>query len=167
MQSWVGKKPVIVDNEFGALLRSSEERKQLKKQKQKRKQEIPHFFQSFVDNTTAPSVDYNFECGCFGTIHQVINNCTSCGRIICAREGERPCPYCGTLVFSDETLNDPKLLEEKQAEMQEKIGSINWIPTQKRDLNVSHQQEEIPTTMIDLDTDWFDSELNQIFTEDV
>lgn len=167
MQSWVGKKPVAVDNEFGAFLRSKEEKNKLKQQKQNKKAAIPNFFQAFVDNTSEPEIDYNFECGCYGSIHPIINNCTSCGRIICKREGERPCPFCGSLVFSDETLNDPELLEEKEKEMETKIGAMHWIPTEKRDLAISHQAQEIPTSMIDLDKDWFDSELAQIFEENI
>ncbi|OHS97488.1 Zinc finger motif, C2HC5-type family protein [Tritrichomonas foetus] len=167
MKTWVGKKPISQDNEFGALLRSAEERKQLKKQKQKKKADMPQFFQAFVDNTTEPSIDYNFECGCFGSEHKVINNCLSCGRIICAREGERPCPYCGTPVFSNETLDDPEKYEAMQKEMMEKIGEQNWIPAKKRDLSLASQSEEIVTTMVDLDTDWFDNELNQIFIDEM
>ena len=140
MQTWVGKKPVHIEIEYAALMRSAQEKKKLKKQKQKKKQDMPQFFQAFVDNTVEPTIDYNFECGCFGTEHEVINNCLNCGRIICAREGERPCPYCGTPVLSDETLSDPALVEKKQKEIQKKVGEQNWIPAKQRDLELSKKK---------------------------
>ena len=82
---------------------------------------------------------------------------------ICAREGERPCPFCGTLVFSDETLMDPDLLEQKIEEMRQKIGSQNWKPLLEKDKVVSSAVTTIDTQMFDLQTDWFDSELQEIF----
>lgn len=35
------------------------------------------------------------ECYCMGLEHEVIGNCLSCGKIICAFEGPEPCLFCG------------------------------------------------------------------------
>ncbi|KAH0795520.1 Zinc finger, C2HC5-type [Histomonas meleagridis] len=160
--NWSGKKPAKIDPELASLIQSAEERRQ-RKQKNKGKQQPKQFFQAFVNNTKAPEIDYNFECGCYGTEHPVINNCTKCGRIICELEGERPCPYCGTPILSDETLADREKYEAKMKEMEKRIGQQKWIPAIKRDLKVSKASKEYSTNMIDLETDWFDSELVEIF----
>lgn len=40
-------------------------------------------------------------CTCQATRHQLINNCLSCGRIVCEQEGEGPCNFCGSLVLRE------------------------------------------------------------------
>ena len=39
-------------------------------------------------------------CMCMGKIHRIINNCLSCGKIVCKSEGQGPCLFCGNLVYS-------------------------------------------------------------------
>ncbi|XP_050431923.1 activating signal cointegrator 1 isoform X2 [Adelges cooleyi] len=46
------------------------------------------------------------KCDCQASKHGLINNCLSCGRIVCKQEGSGPCVVCGELVCS----NDEKLL---------------------------------------------------------
>ena len=38
------------------------------------------------------------QCECQALKHKVINNCTSCGRVVCEQEGAGPCLFCGKLV---------------------------------------------------------------------
>ena len=164
--NWSNKKPSKIEPEFASLIATAEERRQRKQKKRnnnKQAQGSALFFQGIVNNVSAPEVDYNFECGCYGTEHGVINNCIKCGRIICKREGERPCPYCGTLIFSDETLSDPDLLEKRKSEMIKRIGTQKWVPMVERDTEVATKANEFTTDFIDLETDWFDSELLEIF----
>lgn len=40
-------------------------------------------------------------CTCLATRHKLVNNCLSCGRIVCEQEGEGPCNFCGALVLSE------------------------------------------------------------------
>jgi len=40
-------------------------------------------------------------CDCQAQKHDLIGNCLSCGRIICAQEGEGPCLFCGALVSGE------------------------------------------------------------------
>ncbi|KAJ1982949.1 Activating signal cointegrator 1 [Dimargaris xerosporica] len=39
-------------------------------------------------------------CTCEASVHDLLTNCLSCGRIICVREGPGPCLTCGALVVS-------------------------------------------------------------------
>lgn len=39
-------------------------------------------------------------CECLAQKHKLINNCLTCGRIVCEQEGSGPCLFCGTLVCS-------------------------------------------------------------------
>ncbi|KAJ7531020.1 hypothetical protein O6H91_14G029000 [Diphasiastrum complanatum] len=40
-------------------------------------------------------------CNCQARRHKLINNCLSCGKIVCEQEGEGPCNFCGTLVLTE------------------------------------------------------------------
>ncbi|XP_046753598.1 activating signal cointegrator 1 [Diprion similis] len=42
------------------------------------------------------------KCNCEAKKHSLINNCISCGRIVCSQEGAGPCFCCGDLVCSPE-----------------------------------------------------------------
>ncbi|XP_077570030.1 activating signal cointegrator 1 [Stigmatopora nigra] len=41
-------------------------------------------------------------CDCLAQKHRLINNCISCGRIVCEQEGSGPCLFCGSLVCTKE-----------------------------------------------------------------
>jgi len=41
-------------------------------------------------------------CECQALKHKLINNCLSCGRVVCAQEGSGPCMFCNTLVCTKE-----------------------------------------------------------------
>ncbi|KAJ6664105.1 hypothetical protein lerEdw1_008320 [Lerista edwardsae] len=41
-------------------------------------------------------------CECLAQKHKLINNCLTCGRIVCEQEGSGPCLFCGTLVCTRE-----------------------------------------------------------------
>ncbi|KAM6594041.1 hypothetical protein CsatA_001744 [Cannabis sativa] len=38
-------------------------------------------------------------CSCQAHQHRLISNCLSCGKIVCEKEGEGPCSFCGSLVL--------------------------------------------------------------------
>lgn len=40
-------------------------------------------------------------CTCQASRHKLVNNCLSCGKIVCEQEGEGPCSYCGALVLRE------------------------------------------------------------------
>ena len=37
-------------------------------------------------------------CYCQASQHPFVNNCMSCGKIICEQEGQGPCLFCGAWV---------------------------------------------------------------------
>jgi len=39
-------------------------------------------------------------CECQAIKHDLVNNCLSCGRIVCVQEGAGPCTFCGELVLT-------------------------------------------------------------------
>ena len=39
-------------------------------------------------------------CECQARKHDLVSNCVSCGRIVCAQEGSGPCLFCGSLVVT-------------------------------------------------------------------
>jgi len=41
-------------------------------------------------------------CECQAQKHKLINNCLSCGRIVCDQEGSGPCLFCGELVCTSD-----------------------------------------------------------------
>ena len=41
-------------------------------------------------------------CDCQSIKHPLINNCLSCGKIVCTQEGSGPCLFCGNLVVTNE-----------------------------------------------------------------
>ncbi len=41
-------------------------------------------------------------CECQAARHDLVSNCTSCGRVVCAQEGSGPCLFCGALVATRE-----------------------------------------------------------------
>ncbi|KAF6719058.1 Activating signal cointegrator 1 [Oryzias melastigma] len=41
-------------------------------------------------------------CDCLAQKHKLVNNCLSCGRIVCDQEGSGPCLFCGSLVCTAE-----------------------------------------------------------------
>ncbi|KAG7468279.1 hypothetical protein MATL_G00141340 [Megalops atlanticus] len=41
-------------------------------------------------------------CECLAQKHRLINNCMTCGRIVCEQEGSGPCLFCGNLVCTKE-----------------------------------------------------------------
>lgn len=52
------------------------------------------------------------KCNCVAQKHELINNCLSCGKVVCAQEGEGPCLYCGNIVTRPDgkfIINDESL----------------------------------------------------------
>eukprot|EP00056_Hartaetosiga_gracilis_P005208 m.82447 g.82447 ORF g.82447 m.82447 type:complete len:573 (-) comp12086_c0_seq1:43-1761(-) len=41
-------------------------------------------------------------CECVGGVHELVNNCLQCGRVVCEQEGMGPCMVCGALVVTRE-----------------------------------------------------------------
>ena len=158
------------DTSFADLLQQAEMRRSAKKNKKaKNAQQNAQNGPSSQISINIPQkklpTEFNFskECGCFGTEHPAINNCMNCGRVICKLEGERPCPYCGTPVFSDETLEDPERMEYLIKQFEINAEKTGWVPACDKDFTKSVPAPRTDTKMFDLETDWFSNEIAQIY----
>ncbi len=58
--------------------------------------------------------------------HELINNCLSCGKIVCAQEGEGNCLYCGKLVVRPDGMfiDDSETLFPSLSKDQQKNAAI-------------------------------------------
>ncbi|XP_023704813.1 activating signal cointegrator 1 [Cryptotermes secundus] len=100
-------------------------------------------------------------CDCQASKHKLINNCLSCGRIVCEQEGSGPCLFCNNLVCSRE---EQQLLASgsKQAEHllqkladQKKHGSLESAVKQRNRLLEYDRTSEQRTKVIDDESDYF------------
>ena len=158
------------DKSFADLLQQAEMRRTAKQNKkgknaQQNNQVGPTSQISIHVPAKKLPTEFNFstECGCFGTEHPAINNCMNCGRVICKAEGERPCPYCGTPVFSDETLEDPERMQYLINQFELNAQKTGWVPACDKDFTKSVPAPRTDTKMFDLETDWFSNEIAQIY----
>ncbi|RKP04237.1 hypothetical protein CXG81DRAFT_16366 [Caulochytrium protostelioides] len=55
-----------------------------------------------LEGHLSPGLNGRISCECMATTHGLFNNCLSCGKIVCQFEGEGPCAFCGTPVYSRE-----------------------------------------------------------------
>lgn len=103
-------------------------------------------------------------CDCQASKHKLINNCLSCGRIVCEQEGSGACFFCGNLVCSEEEL---KIINSqtkkgdhlKKCLIDSKIpqkGLEEAMATRDRLLDYDRQSER-RTTVIDDESDYFKS----------
>ena len=60
-------------------------------------------------------------CNCLAQDKKLINNCTTCGNIVCTQEGSGPCLFCGEVVFSKEQIEFFKNDTNKAKEEKERI----------------------------------------------
>jgi len=56
-------------------------------------------------------------CDCQTLKHPLVNNCLSCGKIICVQEGSGPCLFCGALVVT----NQEQAILDKKNKKSEKL----------------------------------------------
>ncbi|XP_039246041.1 activating signal cointegrator 1 isoform X1 [Pipra filicauda] len=126
-------------------------------------------------------------CECLGQKHKLINNCLTCGRIVCAQEGSGPCLFCGALVCTKEEQDilqrdsnkSQKLLKKLMAGA-ESSGNLDAIskdllPRQEARLKaglemaVKHKDKLLEfdrtsvrrTQVIDDESDYFATDSNQ------
>lgn len=102
-------------------------------------------------------------CDCQASKHKLINNCLSCGRIVCEQEGSGACLFCGNFVCSEEEqklINSQSKKGEnlKKALMeQNKVKGLDEAMAQRDRLLEFDRQMERRTTVIDDESDYFKS----------
>lgn len=64
-------------------------------------------------------------CDCQAQQHSLVNNCVSCGRVVCEQEGAGPCTFCGTLVCSPADQELIKSNSNKGNKLLEKLMKVD------------------------------------------
>lgn len=67
-------------------------------------------------------------CQCLATKHQLVNNCTACGRIVCSQEGSGPCYFCGQVVCTKEESRIISLGTKQAVKLSNRLSQLAWAP---------------------------------------
>ncbi|KAB5558860.1 hypothetical protein PHYPO_G00022060 [Pangasianodon hypophthalmus] len=78
-------------------------------------------------------------CDCLAQKHKLINNCLTCGRIVCEQEGSGPCFFCGSLVCTTEEQEILQRDSNKSQKLRKKLmgdhivseGDKDYLPHQE------------------------------------
>ncbi|XP_060887257.1 activating signal cointegrator 1 [Labrus mixtus] len=118
-------------------------------------------------------------CECLAQKHRLINNCISCGRIVCEQEGSGPCLFCGSLVCTKEEHEILQRDSNKSQKLRKKLmgeaGERDYLPHQEAMMKaglekaVQHKEKLLEydrnsvrrTQVLDDESDYFATESNQ------
>ncbi|CAN2391531.1 Thyroid hormone receptor interactor 4, partial [Pristimantis euphronides] len=121
-------------------------------------------------------------CDCLAQKHKLINNCITCGRIVCEQEGSGPCLFCDNLVCTKEEQdillrdsNKSQKLRKKLFGGAETSLKIDLLPHQEMRIKdglesaMQHRDKlleydktsERRTHVIDDESDYFSTDSNQ------
>lgn len=118
-------------------------------------------------------------CECLAQKHKLINNCVSCGRIVCEQEGSGPCLFCGSLVCTREEQEILQRDSNKSQKLRKKLmgdgGERDYLPHQEARMKaglekaVQHKDKLLEfdrnsvkrTQVLDDESDYFATESNQ------
>ncbi|XP_055693250.1 activating signal cointegrator 1 [Lutzomyia longipalpis] len=92
-------------------------------------------------------------CNCQASKHKLINNCLSCGRIVCEQEGPGPCLFCGVAVRRPEDMESVEY-DQKNGRGAKGKGAKEALEQRDRLLGYDRQSEK-RTTVIDDESDYF------------
>ena len=89
-------------------------------------------------------------------MHKLVNNCFSCGKIVCEQEGEGPCLFCGTWVDREVAQDlDPELEDHYEIALNHRDKLIDFDMNAARRLGV-----------LDERSDWYDLASNTWLNKD-
>lgn len=81
-----------------------------------------HYIKIISDNTlNSVLLPGRNICHCLAQRHGLVNNCFSCGRIVCEQEGEGPCMFCGVLVANPDNTARIASQSKKGREIEYKL----------------------------------------------
>ncbi|KAM6979503.1 activating signal cointegrator 1 [Aplochiton taeniatus] len=118
-------------------------------------------------------------CECLAQKHGLINNCISCGRIVCEQEGSGPCIFCGNLVCTKEEQEILQRDSNKSQKLRKKLmgegGSEKDLPHQEarmkaglekalkhKDTLLEYDENSVRRTQVlDDESDYFAADSNQ------
>ncbi|CDR40011.1 CYFA0S04e01618g1_1 [Cyberlindnera fabianii] len=98
--------------------------KQSAKRSKQRKVDNLKDLEDILRKLEVQTIDESSTCDCMATKHplfEVAPNCLNCGKIICIKEGLRPCSFCGKdLISAEEKAQIIKYLEAEREQLDEK-----------------------------------------------
>ncbi|XP_073691804.1 activating signal cointegrator 1 [Garra rufa] len=118
-------------------------------------------------------------CECLAQKHRLINNCLSCGRIVCEQEGSGPCLFCGNLVCTTEEQEVLQRDSNKSQKLRKKLmgegTDREYLPHQEARMKaglekaVKHKDKLLEfdknsvkrTQVLDDESDYFATDSNQ------
>ncbi|KAM9861417.1 activating signal cointegrator 1 [Aulostomus maculatus] len=118
-------------------------------------------------------------CDCLAQKHKLINNCISCGRIVCEQEGSGPCLFCGSLVCTKEEQEILQRDSNKSQKLRKKLmgdfGERDYLPHQESKVKaglekaIQHKDKLLEydrnsvrrTQVLDDESDYFATDSNQ------
>ena len=108
-------------------------------------------------------------CDCQSLKHPLINNCLSCGKIVCAQEGSGPCLFCANLVVTNE---EQAVLDKKNKKSEFLYKKLCGDSRSKYDAAVENKDRLLDyqansakrTQIIDDESDYFNVDNNRWLT---
>ncbi|CAF99916.1 unnamed protein product, partial [Tetraodon nigroviridis] len=118
-------------------------------------------------------------CECLAQKHKLINNCLSCGRIVCEQEGSGPCLFCGSLVCTNDEQEILQRDSNKSQKLRKKLmgdfGEREYLPHHEAAMKaglekaVQHKEKLLEydrnsvrrTQVLDDESDYFATDSNQ------
>ncbi|XP_058257232.1 activating signal cointegrator 1 isoform X1 [Hemibagrus wyckioides] len=122
-------------------------------------------------------------CDCLAQKHKLINNCLTCGRIVCEQEGSGPCFFCGSLVCTTEEQEILQRDSNKSQKLRKKLlgdhivseGDKDYLPHKEARMKaglekaIQHKDKLLEfdknsirrTQVLDDESDYFASDSNQ------
>ena len=84
-------------------------------------------------------------CYCQCTRHKLVNNCISCGKVVCEQEGEGPCLFCGAWVDRETSYDVGEDGNEYEVALNHRDRLIEY------DVNAAQR-----LGVLDAQSDWFE-----------
>ncbi|XP_072258314.1 activating signal cointegrator 1 [Pyxicephalus adspersus] len=93
----------------------------------KKKQKFVNLYTKEGQDRLAVLIPGRHSCDCLAQKHRLINNCMTCGRIICEQEGSGPCLFCGSLVCTKEEQDILMRDSNKSQKLRKKLMGVSDV----------------------------------------
>ncbi|EDO46391.1 predicted protein [Nematostella vectensis] len=180
--TWVRKEKL--EKETSPTKGNSKADKKIVEQEKKKSTKFVPLYSKEGEARSSVRLPGRHPCECLGQKHGLVNNCTSCGRIVCDQEGAGPCYFCGALVCSRaeqeiiarESKKSAKLLKQlmsqefsEEVKSQGRMGTSNGKDLQGLDKAIAHKNKLLEydktsvcrTKVIDDECDYFSTDGNK------
>ncbi|KAM4035637.1 activating signal cointegrator 1-like [Anomaloglossus baeobatrachus] len=141
----------------------------------KKKQKFVNLYTKEGQDRLAVLIPGRYPCECLAQKHKLINNCITCGRIVCEQEGSGPCLFCGNLVCTKEEADILVRESNKSQRLRKKLLGGDLLPHQEmrskegleramqhRDKLLEYDKTSVRRThVIDDESDYFSTDSNQ------